>query len=138
MKKVHNYSKMVLDMDLFREEKGGNPELIRESQRKRYKDVTLVDRVIDCDQKWRKGFAFLFILLDHVQILAALIVLDVCKSYFERIDRKHSIIRDIDLLRLYRKEMFLGIFEYHSLSICSLQRRVFIYESDVLFFNDLG
>ncbi|VDM41030.1 unnamed protein product [Toxocara canis] len=45
---------MVLDMDLFREEKGGNPELIRESQRKRYKDVTLVDRVIDCDQKWRK------------------------------------------------------------------------------------
>ncbi|VDK59246.1 unnamed protein product [Anisakis simplex] len=45
---------MVLDMDLFREEKGGNPELIRESQRKRYKDVKLVDRVIDCDQKWRK------------------------------------------------------------------------------------
>uniref|UniRef100_A0A914R683 Serine-tRNA synthetase type1 N-terminal domain-containing protein n=1 Tax=Parascaris equorum TaxID=6256 RepID=A0A914R683_PAREQ len=45
---------MVLDMDMFREEKGGNPELIRESQRKRYKDVTLVDRVIDCDQKWRR------------------------------------------------------------------------------------
>lgn len=46
---------MVLDIDLFREEKGGNPELIRESQRKRYKDVSLVDKVIDCDLKWRKG-----------------------------------------------------------------------------------
>ncbi|CAI5447984.1 unnamed protein product [Caenorhabditis angaria] len=45
---------MVLDMDLFREEKGGNPELIRESQRKRFKDVTLVDQVIEWDQVWRK------------------------------------------------------------------------------------
>lgn len=45
---------MVLDIDLFREEKGGNPELIRESQRKRYKDVKLVDDVIDLDQRWRK------------------------------------------------------------------------------------
>jgi len=46
---------MVLDMDLFREEKGGDPEKIRESQRKRYaKDVTLVDRVIELDKEWRK------------------------------------------------------------------------------------
>lgn len=47
---------MVLDIDLFREEKGGNPELIRESQRKRYKNVALVDKVIDYDVKWRKGW----------------------------------------------------------------------------------
>ncbi|VDK67910.1 unnamed protein product [Litomosoides sigmodontis] len=45
---------MVLDIDLFREEKGGDPELIRDSQRKRYKDVKLVDDVIDYDQRWRK------------------------------------------------------------------------------------
>ncbi|CAB3406122.1 unnamed protein product [Caenorhabditis bovis] len=45
---------MVLDMDLFREEKGGNPELIRDSQRKRYKDPKLVDEVIALDQQWRK------------------------------------------------------------------------------------
>ncbi|OZC11542.1 hypothetical protein X798_01400 [Onchocerca flexuosa] len=45
---------MVLDINLFREEKGGNPELIRDSQRKRYKDVKLVDDVIDYDQQWRK------------------------------------------------------------------------------------
>ncbi|KAL4002917.1 serine--tRNA ligase [Acanthocheilonema viteae] len=45
---------MVLDIDLFREEKGGDPEMIRDSQRKRYKDVKLVDDVIDYDQRWRK------------------------------------------------------------------------------------
>ncbi|VDM75646.1 unnamed protein product [Strongylus vulgaris] len=46
---------MVLDMDLFREEKGGNPEIIRASQRNRYKDPALVDKVIELDQAWRKA-----------------------------------------------------------------------------------
>lgn len=50
-----DYFRMVLDIDLFREEKGGDPELIRDSQRKRYKDVKLVDDIIDYDQRWRKG-----------------------------------------------------------------------------------
>ncbi|PAV89699.1 hypothetical protein WR25_16715 [Diploscapter pachys] len=45
---------MVLDIELFRKEKGGNPEVIRESQRKRYKDVTLVDKVIELDTLWRQ------------------------------------------------------------------------------------
>ncbi|CAJ0931208.1 unnamed protein product, partial [Mesorhabditis belari] len=45
---------MVLDIDRFREEKGGNPEQIRKSQRDRYKDPALVDQVVDFDQKWRK------------------------------------------------------------------------------------
>ena len=35
--------------------KGGNPELVRESQRKRYADVSLVDKVIELDAKWRDG-----------------------------------------------------------------------------------
>lgn len=34
-------------------EKGGNPELVRESQRRRFADVTLVDKVIQLDQEWR-------------------------------------------------------------------------------------
>lgn len=46
---------MVLDIDLFRTEKGGNPDLIRDSQRKRYKDAGLVDKVIAADEAWRKG-----------------------------------------------------------------------------------
>lgn len=36
-------------------ERGGDPEVVRESQRRRYKDVTLVDKVLDLDAKWREG-----------------------------------------------------------------------------------
>lgn len=46
---------MVLDIDLFREEKGGNVELIRTSQRNRFKGIELVDKVINLDKDWRKG-----------------------------------------------------------------------------------
>ena len=45
---------MVLDLTSFRKEKGGNPDVIRESQKKRYKDVTLVDKVVEIDNKWRE------------------------------------------------------------------------------------
>ena len=38
-------------------EKGGNPELVRESQRRRFADPGLVDRVIELDAKWRDGKA---------------------------------------------------------------------------------
>ena len=43
-----------MDINLFREEKGGNPELVRESQRRRHKDVSVVDKVIELDEVWRK------------------------------------------------------------------------------------
>jgi len=45
---------MVLDIELFRADKGGDPDKIRESQRKRFKDVTLVDQVVEADTRWRK------------------------------------------------------------------------------------
>ncbi|CAH1100547.1 unnamed protein product [Psylliodes chrysocephalus] len=45
---------MVLDLDLFRTDKGGNPDLIRENQKKRYKDVGLVDKVVERDSTWRQ------------------------------------------------------------------------------------
>jgi seryl-tRNA synthetase len=35
----------MLDINLFRVEKGGNPDLVKESQRRRYADVGLVDQV---------------------------------------------------------------------------------------------
>ncbi|KNH03770.1 seryl-tRNA synthetase [Perkinsela sp. CCAP 1560/4] len=44
---------MPLDINLFRVEKGGNPEIIRESQRRRFKDISTVDTVIALDKKWR-------------------------------------------------------------------------------------
>ena len=45
---------MTLDIDLFRAEKGGDPEKVRENQRRRYDDVKLVDKVVEKDMEWRK------------------------------------------------------------------------------------
>lgn len=45
---------MVLDLDLFRSDKGGNPDKIRENQKKRYNDVSLVDTVVEKDTTWRQ------------------------------------------------------------------------------------
>jgi seryl-tRNA synthetase len=39
----------MLDINLLRVEKGGNPDLIRESQRRRHKKVEIVDEVIAVD-----------------------------------------------------------------------------------------
>ncbi len=53
LKSVH--SSNMLDIDLFRTEKGGDPEKIRENQRRRFADPAMVDRVINSDELWRKG-----------------------------------------------------------------------------------
>jgi len=45
---------MVLDLELFRADKGGCPDKIKENQTKRFKDVTLVDKVLEADTEWRK------------------------------------------------------------------------------------
>jgi len=45
----------MLDINLFRAEKGGDPEIIRESQRRRYADVSLVDKVVQLDADWRNA-----------------------------------------------------------------------------------
>ncbi|KAG8451376.1 hypothetical protein GDO86_003544 [Hymenochirus boettgeri] len=45
---------MVLDLDLFREDKGGNPDLVKETQRKRFKDPGLVEALLAADTAWRK------------------------------------------------------------------------------------
>ncbi|XP_066559136.1 serine--tRNA ligase, cytoplasmic [Amia ocellicauda] len=45
---------MVLDLDLFRTDKGGDPAIVRETQAKRFKDVTLVDKLVQSDTEWRK------------------------------------------------------------------------------------
>lgn len=45
---------MVLDLDLFRSDKGGDPDKIRKNQEKRFKDVALVEAVIAQDTEWRQ------------------------------------------------------------------------------------
>ena len=41
----------MLDIKLFRD----NPDIIRESERKRFRETENVDKVIEYDTKWRKG-----------------------------------------------------------------------------------
>lgn len=36
-------------------DRGGDPELLRESQRRRFANVELVDKVLENDEEWRKG-----------------------------------------------------------------------------------
>jgi seryl-tRNA synthetase len=48
-----HYSDM-LDINLFRVEKGGNPDLIKASQRKRGASCELVDEIIQLDKEWVK------------------------------------------------------------------------------------
>lgn len=45
---------MPLDILLFREGSGGNPERIRESQRRRFASVEIVDEIIALDNHWRQ------------------------------------------------------------------------------------
>jgi seryl-tRNA synthetase len=45
---------MVLSIDLFRAEKGGDPAKMKENQIKRYKDPKLVDIIVEKDEEWRK------------------------------------------------------------------------------------
>lgn len=44
---------MVLDLDLFRSDKGHDPNKIRENQKLRFKDLNLVETVIAKDSEWR-------------------------------------------------------------------------------------
>lgn len=43
----------MLDINLFRVDRGGNPDLVRESQRRRNKNEALVDEVLELDGQWR-------------------------------------------------------------------------------------
>jgi hypothetical protein len=65
----------MLDILLFRDEKGGNTDLVRESQRRRGGEeaVALVDEVIALDKVWRAG-------TDFFQILDGFIPLSLTSS----------------------------------------------------------
>jgi seryl-tRNA synthetase len=47
-------STTAIDLDLFREEKGGDPDFIRQSQKARFKNTEDVDRIIILDREWRQ------------------------------------------------------------------------------------
>ena len=45
---------MVLDLILFRSDQGGDPDKIKDLQKKRFKDISHVDGVVEADSQWRK------------------------------------------------------------------------------------
>ena len=59
---------MVLDLIHFRADQGGDPDKIRELQRKRFKDVTHVDKVIEADTEWRKRKHFCYTFVKDLRI----------------------------------------------------------------------
>jgi seryl-tRNA synthetase len=42
-----------LDINMFRAEKGGNPDALRASEQARYSTQNLVDQIIEADSNWR-------------------------------------------------------------------------------------
>lgn len=52
----------MLDINLFRERRGHDPEVIRQSQRRRFESVDLVDEVIHLDQEWCRSKSLSYLL----------------------------------------------------------------------------
>jgi seryl-tRNA synthetase len=48
-----------LDINWFRTDKGYNPDIIKKSLERRFRDPKLVDHIIEKDLEWRKGIIYL-------------------------------------------------------------------------------
>eukprot|EP00444_Apocalathium_aciculiferum_P026180 CAMPEP_0183445666 /NCGR_PEP_ID=MMETSP0370-20130417/96448_1 /TAXON_ID=268820 /ORGANISM="Peridinium aciculiferum, Strain PAER-2" /LENGTH=465 /DNA_ID=CAMNT_0025636269 /DNA_START=107 /DNA_END=1504 /DNA_ORIENTATION=+ len=46
---------MTIGIEILRKDKGGDPELVKESERRRFRDTKLIDEIIDLDQQWIKA-----------------------------------------------------------------------------------
>merc|ERR1719230_1145652 len=46
---------MTIDINELRADKGGDPEKVRDSERRRFRKPGLVDEVIDLDKQWVKA-----------------------------------------------------------------------------------
>nr|6BLJ_A Chain A, Serine-tRNA ligase [Naegleria fowleri]6BLJ_B Chain B, Serine-tRNA ligase [Naegleria fowleri]6BLJ_C Chain C, Serine-tRNA ligase [Naegleria fowleri] len=86
---AHHHHHHMLDINLFREYKGGNPEIIRESQRRRFADVTLVDKVIELDEVWRATIGK----LNHIKSFTGII----SKEVGNRMKNKVPLGDDLEL-----------------------------------------
>lgn len=45
---------MTIGIDLLRKDKGGNPEEVKESEKRRFRDPKLIDKVLELDSQWVK------------------------------------------------------------------------------------
>jgi seryl-tRNA synthetase len=115
-----------MDLNMFREDKGGNPEMIRESQRRRFAPVEDVDKVVDADQVWRKGscpicLSLLHVIKFHEQSsticrLAAMLRSKNRVCFYRRFPHAHS---DLHLVSLARFEL-----DQNSKAISAIQREI--------------
>lgn len=57
---------MPIDINLLRVDAGGDPEKVKKSERDRFRDDSIVDQIIEIDNKWRKRkLLMLIIYLQH-------------------------------------------------------------------------
>ena len=45
---------MPIDINLLRKDKGGDPEMVRQSEQRRQRDGKIVDEIIEIDNEWWK------------------------------------------------------------------------------------
>lgn len=45
----------MLDLILLRTQEGGNPQIVYDSQKKRYKSTEIVDKCMEMDSKWKES-----------------------------------------------------------------------------------
>lgn len=43
---------MPIDINLLRKDKGGDPEMVRQSEQRRQRDGKIVDEIIEIDNEW--------------------------------------------------------------------------------------
>merc|ERR1719343_2010489 len=46
---------MTISIDLLRKDKGGDPDVVRASEKKRFRKTDLVDEIIELDNQWVKA-----------------------------------------------------------------------------------
>ena len=68
----------MLDINLLLVDRGGNPETVKESQRRRGAPVEIVDEIIALYKEWVKSkhFDYLFIYIVYIYIYTALYFFD--------------------------------------------------------------
>ncbi|MCD6547505.1 MAG: serine--tRNA ligase [Nanoarchaeota archaeon] len=100
----------MLDIKLFRE----NPEIIKESEKKRFKDTSIVDKVIEYDRKWRETIAELQE-LKHKQNVVSKEIIELKKkgdSAEKKINLMKNLTNEIAILEEKAREFLRKRDEY--------------------------
>lgn len=112
----------MLDINSFRINKGGNPDIIKESERRRYpiskscskeeieksqEQVLVVDKVIEIDEKWRKKRTELDKILKYIGQMNKEISIQMKEGKIDQelIEKKKQVEKEIIKIEKEEKEM---------------------------------